>query len=78
MTDDKDRGLYRKYSLIERTDGMSGPGQKHDGCEYFVLDLTHDEHALPAIRAYATSCRKTHPQLSKDLWDWAHAEADRR
>lgn len=50
MTDK--RGLFRKF-VVERTDGKSAPGRKHDGCEYFVLDLTHDQRAIPALRAYA-------------------------
>lgn len=50
--DKRERGLYRKF-IVERVDGKSAPGQKHDGCEYFVLDLTHDKRALPALRAYA-------------------------
>lgn len=54
--DDKDRGLYCKYSRIERSDGQSAPGGKHHGCQLFVLDLTHDQHAIPAILAYADSC----------------------
>lgn len=36
---DKKRGLYSKFK-VERTDGSSAPGEKHDACEYFVLDLT--------------------------------------
>lgn len=59
-------GLYGKFR-VERTDGKSAPGEKHDGCEYFVLDLTHDPFALPAIRAYAQACRVDHPDLSRDL-----------
>lgn len=61
------RGVYRKFH-IERTDGGSGPGQKHDGCNYFVLDLTHDPFAIPALRAYAEACRTRRPQLAHDLW----------
>lgn len=53
---DKDRGLYGKFSRIERADGQSAPGGKHHNCQYFVLDLTHDQHAIPAILAYADSC----------------------
>lgn len=63
---DKDRGLYEKFR-VERTDGRSAPGEKHADCEYFVLDLTHDPHALPALEAYAKSCANTHLVLSKEL-----------
>jgi len=63
---DRTRGLYGKFR-IERTDGKSAPGEKHDGCEYFVLDLTHDPHAPPALRAYADACRAGYPLLAADL-----------
>lgn len=56
MSDDKARGLYGKYSRVERADGQSEPGGKHHGCQYFVLDLDHDKHAVTAILAYAKSC----------------------
>lgn len=46
--DERTTGLYRKF-IVTRTDGKSAPGQKHDGCDYFVLDLTHDPHAAPAL-----------------------------
>jgi hypothetical protein len=63
---DKTRGLYNKFT-VTRTDGTSAPGGKHDGCEYFVLDLTHDKHAAAAIKAYANSCRAEYPLLAADL-----------
>lgn len=66
--EDKNRGLYGKFR-VERTDGRSAPGEEHDQCEYFVLDLTHDKHAVPAIKAYAESCQSEFPRLSKDLLD---------
>jgi hypothetical protein len=64
--DKKTTGLYDKFS-VERTDGTSAPGQKHDGCKYFVLDLTHDPFAAPAIRAYVDACRADYPLLARDL-----------
>ena len=64
--DDKRRGLYNKFD-VERTDGGSEPGEKHQGCEYFVLDLDHDRHALPAIQAYADSCKAEYPKLAVDI-----------
>jgi hypothetical protein len=63
---DTTRGLYQKFTVV-RTDGSSAPGGKHEGCEYFVLDLTHDKHALPALRAYIQSCRAEYPLLAEDL-----------
>lgn len=63
---DKTRGLYNKFE-VTRTDGKSRKGQKHHGCEYFVLDLNHDLHALAALKAYAASCRAEYPLLARDL-----------
>ncbi len=64
---DRDRGLYDKF-YVERRDGKSAAGEKHYGCDYFVLDLTHDPHAIPALRAYAASCLKEYPLLADDLF----------
>lgn len=64
---DRSRGLYHKFEKITRTDGTSGPGRKHDGCDYFILDLTHDPHAAPALLAYIDSCRPDYPMLADDL-----------
>lgn len=63
---DTTRGLFQKF-YVERTDGTSAAGRKHDGCDYFVLDLTHDPFALPALAAYAKACRSKYPALAKDL-----------
>ena len=54
--DQKEKGLYDKFRVY-RTDGKHDPGDKHEGCEYFVLDLTHDRFAVRALMAYAGSCR---------------------
>lgn len=59
-------GLYNKY-FVKRVDNKDLPGNKHENCQYFVLDVTHDLHALPALLAYANSCNQQHPELSKDL-----------
>ena len=64
----EEQGLFRKF-LVYRTDGSDLPGGKHHNCLNFVLDLTHDPHAIPAIRAYAAACAATHPQLAQDLVD---------
>jgi len=61
------RALYKKYD-VTRTDGRSQPGERHFLCNYFVLDLTHDMHTRPALLAYAESCRKLNPELSRDLF----------
>jgi hypothetical protein len=73
---DRSTGLYEKFR-VERTNGSSGPGGKHEHCEYFVLDLTHDEHAYAALTAYATSCADDFPQLSNDLREITTAMAKR-
>lgn len=58
------RGVFEKFKIM-RTDG--DPTGNHRICSYFVLDLDHDENAIPALRAYAKSCAKKRPQLAKDL-----------
>jgi hypothetical protein len=63
---DPTRGLYDKFT-VHRNDDTDLPGRKHDGCEYFVLDLDHDPHAAPALEAYAASCEKDYPLLARDL-----------
>jgi hypothetical protein len=63
---DKTKGLYNKFT-VTRTDGSSAPGGRHEGCQYFVLDLMHDRHAPAALRAYADSCRADYPALAEDL-----------
>lgn len=68
MKDDQTTGLYRKFK-VERTDGSSEPGGKHEGCEYFVLDMDHDDHARAAIEAYVQSLEdaEEYPTLAADL-----------
>lgn len=68
MENQKEIGLYPKFE-VKRTDGKSALGEKHYGCSYFVLDLTHDSHAIPAILAYIDSCRDKYPNLANDLID---------
>lgn len=60
------QGLFNKFK-VSRVDGTDKLGGKHHGCDYFVLDLTHDVHAREAIRAYAKSCAPDYPQLASDL-----------
>ncbi len=63
---DKTRGIYEKFRM-ERTDGKSEPGEKHACCFYFVLDIDHDRHAIPALKAYAESCKEEFPLLAADV-----------
>ncbi len=75
MTDQPKRDrllpVYEKYHIY-RTDGRDATGEKHDGCAYFVLDLTHDPHAIPALEAYLVSCRQDFPFLSARLETAVH------
>ncbi len=66
MSDKRQQGLIHKFN-VTRTDGTSAVGEKHHGCEYFVLDLTHDKHAVAAVLAYAASCEAEYPLLAADL-----------
>jgi hypothetical protein len=61
-----DVGVYRKF-IVNRADGSSVPGGKHERCEYFVLDWAHDPFAIPAARAYADACEAQYPALAADL-----------
>lgn len=63
----KAKGLFAKFE-VRRTDGSDEVGGKHHGCDYFVLDLTHDPHAHAAILAYADSCESDgYVVLARDL-----------
>jgi hypothetical protein len=62
----KELGIYQKFN-VTRTDGKDAPGGKHEGDEYFVLNLTTDKHAIPAIATYAESCAADYPALAADL-----------
>lgn len=67
--DKRDIGLIPNKFIVQRTDGTSKPGGKHDGCSYFVLDLDHDLYAIPALEAYAIACEDDLPRLAGDLRD---------
>ena len=60
------KGRYKKFD-VRRTDGRDSHSDKHYGCDYFVLDLTHDPHALTALMVYAIVCREDRPRLSNDI-----------
>lgn len=38
--------------MVARHDERDLPGEKHHGCRYFVLDLTHDPKAQALVDAY--------------------------
>lgn len=61
-----DGPIYGKFHVV-RADGRDGPGDKHDGCDYFVLDLSHDPAAQPAVMAYADAVEATHPRLAASI-----------
>lgn len=75
-------GLRHKFdvdpALWDDANGwLVGPmrvrNNEHDGacekgaCEYVVLDLYHDPHVAPALRAYAASVMRSNPKLAQDL-----------
>lgn len=64
--DQKSIGLYKKFN-VTRTDGKDQPGAKHENDEYFVLNLTSDANAVPALAAYAEACQEKYPALADDL-----------
>ncbi len=59
-------GLIKKFN-IARIDGRDLEGGDRAKADYFVLDLTHDIHAVPAIAAYAKACAPAYPLLAADL-----------
>lgn len=61
-----DGALHDKFR-VSRTDGTDAPGGRHDGCEYFVIDVTHDEHARRALAAYADACAVNRPKLAASM-----------
>lgn len=69
----KQLGLYNKFRVI-REDREDRPGYRHHECRYFVLDMSHDPHAIPALRAYAKSARADgYAVLADDLENGAVA-----
>lgn len=63
---DKTKGLYPKFEDPIRTDGKSAPGEKHDGCNYWIMDLDHDPFSKPALAAYSAACRSDGYELLAD------------
>ncbi len=70
---DSKRGLYLKFT-VTRTDGSDRNGGRHVHCKYFVLDLTHDQFARIALKAYARACRSLFPHLAFDLDAIGHGD----
>lgn len=62
----REQGFFEKFH-VRRADGRDAPGEKHHGAEYFVLDMTDDPHAIPALLGYADSCERDYPLLAADL-----------
>lgn len=61
-------GLFAHFDVqVRRLDGKDGPGEKHEHCWYFLLDIAHDPHAFNALAAYVASCKTDYPQLAADL-----------
>jgi hypothetical protein len=63
---DRARGIYEKY-VVQRTDGATENGRKHEHCHHFVLDVDHDPLAVPCLSLYADICGTSYPQLARDL-----------
>lgn len=72
-TEDRTTGLDLGKYRVERADGSTRPGCKHADCRYFVLDLTHDRFAGPALAAYSMACQKEYPRLAEELDEIARA-----
>lgn len=61
------KSIYNKFT-VSRVDGQDQKeGDKHYQCDYFVLDVTHDIHAIPALHAYVESVTNENPSLAIDL-----------
>lgn len=58
-----DSTWHPRYRVEKRDD----PDGKHDACEFFVLDLTHDPHAVFALRAYAAAIQQTNPEFAAEI-----------
>lgn len=66
--DDMERGVYAKFE-VRRTDGRDAPGEKHENCFLFVLDVDHDPLAMGALLAYAEAAQEAgYTELAADLF----------
>lgn len=66
MNDELHLGLYEKF-YVTRNDGSTDPGGRHEHCEHFVLDLTHDAAARAAARCYADLIEIDNALLASEL-----------
>ncbi|MCD5327853.1 hypothetical protein ACFFU8_09540 [Chromobacterium piscinae] len=64
--DQQQTGVYGKFTVC-RVDGRDAPGGDRYGADYFVLDVTHDRFAKPALAAYAQACSGGYALLGQDL-----------
>lgn len=64
--DQQQTGVYGKFA-VRRVDGRDAPGGDRHGADYFVLDVTHDRFAKPALVAYAQACAGDYALLAQDL-----------
>ena len=64
----KIKHLYHKYNVQRVDNAENNPSSKHyNGCDLFVLDISHDPFAIPALKAYAEACKTDYPILARDL-----------
>ncbi len=73
INDPSSMGFYNKYE-VNRRDGLDKECDKHFNCKYFVIDLTHDHFAIPAMKSYADACKDAYPNLYIDIQDWINNE----
>jgi len=64
---DKTAGITPNKFKVTRLDNRHSKGEKHHDCVYYVLDLVHDEYAIPALIAYARACTAKYPFLASDI-----------
>ena len=62
------QGYYHKYD-VKRVDEGGNEDIVHEACDFFVLDLTHDVHAVKALRQYRDAMVGVNMDLARDLTD---------
>jgi hypothetical protein len=62
MENYKKGGLDNRYVVTKSNGGPTDPN-----ADYFVLRLDKDEHAIPAIQAYAEQIKYVNKQLSDEI-----------
>lgn len=58
---DGPRGYYKKFTVIRNDTGEEVTE------DTFTLIPAHDEHAIPALEAYAAACEADNPDLARDI-----------